>query len=176
MHRKAALATAGALTATLFSGVVAVGATTGLLNSVDPGGPGHERLLDAASSARAKKILMIVDDPAPATGGSSARRSSRARTTWAPASGTAGAWSANTGSAPRTARQSPTAPRQSTTTTEPGEPEPPAPPPIPAAPAAPAAPPPTTSGPYNCSGSDDGMSEAYKQAREAYCQGKGGDD
>lgn len=27
--------------------------------------------------------------------------------------------------------------------------------------------------PYNCAGSDDGMTEAYKHAREQYCQGGG---
>lgn len=34
---------------------------------------------------------------------------------------------------------------------------------------APAASPP----PFNCAGSDDGMTETYKQAREQYCQGGG---
>lgn len=37
--------------------------------------------------------------------------------------------------------------------------------------------PPTTSPPpFNCSGSDDGMSEAYKHAREQYCQSQGQND
>lgn len=33
---------------------------------------------------------------------------------------------------------------------------------------------PTTSPPYNCSGSDDGMSETYKHAREQYCESRHG--
>jgi hypothetical protein len=35
---------------------------------------------------------------------------------------------------------------------------------------------PTTAPPYNCSGSDDGLSEAVKHAREQYCHSRGFDD
>lgn len=162
MHRKAALATAGALTATLFSGVVAVGATTGLLSAVERGGPGHERLVDQASAAPSrpgKRIVMIVDDPAPAASSSSATPSSGRRAAAPPAPAPA-----------PVARSARPASREESEAPKPAK----APPPLPAT----NPPPPTTTtpGPYNCRGSDDGMTEAQKKAREAYCQGSGGDD
>lgn len=68
------------------------------------------------------------------------------------------------------------APGAATPVGDPGAPRSPSP--TPAAPPNPTTTPPTTPPstnppPFNCSGSDDGLSEAVKHARETYCHGEG---
>lgn len=162
MQSRAVMATAAAITATIVAGGIAAGATTGLLGIVERGGPGGVELVDHSAAASKKRVVTVyVDDPP------------------APAAAAAGAGAGAAGTsagraAPRPASPAPVAANGARSAT-------PAPSPVrtPAPAPAPATTPTTagnSGGPWNCAGSDDGMSEAQKQAREAYCHGQEDDD
>lgn len=150
MERRKVLATAGAFALTAATATLAVGATLGLFGIVTSDAKvGNLSPIEAARPAPSESRTIYVDDPIPVPD------------TAAPAPQGSGAWSPAPQAAPTPAPQSSGTRASSTPAPQPrSEPQPQA------------APAPKPSG---CSGSDDGMTEDQKKAREAACQG-GGDD
>jgi len=169
------LATALAVMLTVCSGIAAVGATTGLL--ADPPAPpsGTVHLVDRTTPGRRPSVST---PPASNAGAKPSSRNAVAPTrpsaatdsAAAPTPGAAGV-DPNPRSEPATtnAKDEPGAPASGTAE----EPELGPAPPEATTPTEPiVVPPPST----NCHGSDDGMSEAEKQARERACGGSHDDD
>ena len=153
MLNRVGVASSFAITASLLSAIAAVASTTGPTAT-------------AALPARAATAVPVStvdarvrnDDGAPLVGGPAAPNA------------VAQPVPANSGPAPSTPQQPGSAPRPVS--------KPPATPPTNSPTNPPSSTPPTTAPsasppPYNCAGSDDGMTEAYKHAREQYCQGGG---
>ncbi len=181
MNRRARAASIAAVTATLLTGGVAVAATTGALTSADRTTAGTVQLVDesrgvsvppgAAATPAAAEPSGIAAGGAPTA--ASPAPAGEAQLVAAPAASVTPAGSDGSGG-------SPPAPAKSGSNDGGGkEPPPttqPTPPPTPpSTPPTTASQPPPTSGGWNCSGSDDGLTEAQKRAREAACHG-GGDD
>jgi hypothetical protein len=163
MHHRTKLATAGAVALTLMSGIAAFGATTGLLIGEPERSAGKERLADQAMPASGRGT------PTDVPGGSDPNGAAQT----AIGSGPGGVVANPTG---RPAGSAPISGASAATTMSSGasaapvdvdtEPGPPPPTTIPTTPAVNPGPP-----AVDCHGSDDGMSEAEKQARERACQG-----
>ena len=147
MERRKVLATAGAFALTAATATLAVGATLGLFGIVTSDAKvGKLSPIEAARPAPAESRTIYVDDPIPVPA------SALPAPAPAPAAAPAPAYhSDNRSAGPQAAAPQSQPPSQ---------------------PRAAAAPTPKPSG---CTGSDDGMTEAQKQAREKACQG-GGDD
>ncbi len=169
MRHGTKLATALAVTLTVFSGIAAVGATMGVLTSTPDPSTGKVRLVDRATPERREDTLTGVPSGEQPSG----------RTQKAGRSDPGGV---ATGRNPVAADSAPTpAPVPTGTVSSAGSVSPPA-----ADHETEASPPPTTAptapvvdpGPpaLDCHSSDDGMSEAEKQARERACAGGHGDD
>lgn len=167
------LATALAITLTVFSGIAAVGATTGLLTDAPRPTSGTVHLVDRTTPARrggAAATAGSSEEPNGVTGkagGSEAVPVVAA----APSAGAAGS---DPNAGPTPGQVTPTSGGSSAApapqTDEATEPEPP-PATTPTTPVADPAPP-----TLDCHGSDDGMSEAEKQARERACESGHDDD
>src|SRR5690242_13152127 len=153
MNRRIVIATAGSIAAVVAAGTLAVAMTVGTA-------PGRGPTTAAATSpptsgASGRRVVTVyVDDPpaatdttAPATSGAA-----RAPRTPAPQAQSTGAGSPPAAPSSDAHAPSPAEPHDGVTTV-----------PTTAAPA------PTTAAPVACTGSDDGLTEAQKQAREAAC-------
>lgn len=175
MPNRKALTMAGAVTASLISGAIAVGATVGHtpLTSV---AAADSAPTPAASRARtaAPPLPSTASDPVAPT---AARRAdvptSPAAALWFAGLAAQSPSAAPASGGPAGAPAAPTTkPSSGARSTPPASPAPAVhtPPPT----AAPAATTTTTVPLYNCSGSDDGMTESYKHAREVWCEAHGG--
>ncbi len=165
MLNRKAWTTATAITASLISGAVAVGATVGHtpFTSVASGKspPTAASASVGASPTASPAAPAVPADPAAALWFAGLATNAGAANPSAPGAVTDPAEPAHA--------STPTA-RPSTSTTQPDSPPPGTPPPT-------AAPTTTTTSPlFNCSGSDDGLPEAYKHAREEWCHAHGGSD
>ena len=174
MLHRVGVASTFAVTASLLSGIAAIATTTG--PTVITALPARAATAVPAGTvdgrARSDDGSPIVGGPAatdaPPTASSPAAKTVAAF--WAAVAASsqpagnrvAQPGPANSGPAPSTPQQPSSGPRP---VTKPPTSPPPSTPPT----TAPSASPP----PYNCAGSDDGMTEAYKHAREQYCQGGG---
>jgi hypothetical protein len=167
MDRKTTLATIVAVTATLLTGGLAAGATMGALNSVDTGGVGKAQLVEDATPAVAARVGTAVGDPQGSTGATPAGAPTAPERVAAPTTAAASSGVVMPAAAGHARSAPEVADHGTPTMTEPA--------PDPAPPTVTVPPPVTNPPPASCSGSDDGMTEAQKQAREAACQG-GGDD
>ncbi len=184
MLSRVGMASSFAIAASLLSGIVAVASTAGPTviaaapaRATSPGGSAD----DAGRVRSDGGGPVLAGDPAapdvtPPASSSDARAVARF---WAAAAASGGHPATNgagqpvasgSGAAPSTPHQPSSGPRPvSKPPTSPPSNPPTNPPPSTSPTTAPSASPP----PYNCSGSDDGMTEAYKHAREQYCQGGG---
>ena len=179
MLHRVGVASTFAVTASLLSGISAIAMTTG------------PTVITALPARAATAVPVGTVDPRVRTDGGAPVVGGPAATNATPTSSSSGAtaiaafWAAAAASnghpatngvaqpvpatsshAPSTTQQPGSGPRPvfKPPTSSPTNPPPTTPPT-----AAPSAGPP----PYNCAGSDDGMTEAYKHAREQYCQGGG---
>lgn len=168
MPSRSALAASITVTATLVSGMAAVAATTGF------------RPLAAASADAAPSLQAATSAPAAGPGVAPAASSVVPGTAAGPSappssSSAAAAWlvalARGSGAPPTTGAGSSAPPSVADPTTPTTSPKPVAPPTT-----KPPTPTTTSPAPFNCAGSDNGLSEAAKQAREAYCHGQGFND
>jgi hypothetical protein len=169
MDRKTKLASISAVVATLLTGGVATATTMNTLTAANASGAGQVKLIDEALPAPAPGAPTIGSGVVSQPASAGVAQPGRAAATGPVAAST-------TGSVGSVAPVAPVA--QSDSASDVDEPSPPssAPRPEPTTPPPTSAVPPTTapSGP-NCFGSDDGMTEAQKQAREAACHGSDDD-
>lgn len=164
MPSRSALAASITVTATLVSGMAAVAATTGF------------RPLTAASADAAPPPQLGASEPAAGTPGVAPAAwpvipgTVAGPSTPPTASSAAAAWllalARGSGAPPATGAGSSEAAPSAHPTTPTTSPKPDTSPTTPT----------TSPPPYNCSGSDDGLSQAVKQAREAYCHSQGFND
>ncbi len=168
MRHRTKLATTVALALTISSGIAAVGATTGLLAVGPESSPGTARVIDKKDAGG--REAPPVGTPAGTDPGAAAGLGNRA----VPGA-SAGEPAANASvSAPISAPMRATA-VTGVASTAPGEDDAePAPLPTTTTPTTPVVTPPVPA--LDCHGSDDGMSEAEKQARERACEGAHDDD
>jgi hypothetical protein len=174
---RSALAASLTLTASLISGAVAMAATTAGPAPSDAAGAATTPATSAPSAPATATppagqdplvTLMLAVAAENQKTGTAAPGTTGAAAWFAAASGGA---AAGGGSGSSGGNQSSSDPSRGTHT------ESPSPSPTPPSPTSPApTTTPTTAPPYNCSGSDDGMSEAYKHAREEYCHAHGEGD
>ncbi|MBK5287506.1 MAG: hypothetical protein JJE46_03455 [Acidimicrobiia bacterium] len=175
---------AGAVTASLISGAVAVGATVGhtaftslvAADAAPTSSPAAAEVPadaglppgDAFTIDRSSATVGVKPSPAAKLwlAALAANGNSSAAPTWTPAPASASGSSTET-----TGKKAPAAKPSSPTTTpnSPTAAPSPSPPPPTAAPTTA-----TTTPLYNCSGSDDGLSEVDKHAREEWCHAHGG--
>ena len=167
MLNRVGVASSFAITASLLSAIAAVASTTGPTAIAARAARSATALPAATGGARGPSngaAPLVAGDSAVANPMSSASspETKAVAALWAAAAGSGGHPATNgaaqagpeySGAAASTPHQPSSAPRPVST------------PPT----TAPSASPP----PYNCAGSDDGMTEAYKHAREQYCQGGG---
>lgn len=175
MLHRGGMASSFAIAASLLSGIAAIASTTG--PTVISALPARASTPTAGASRPASTGSTQNGTTAPLAGSaatnptpSTARADAKAVAALFAA---AGGHSLTTGVTPPGSSPSgtaPAAPHQPGSNPEPVQ-KPPttSPPPSTSPTTAPAAGPP----PFNCAGSDDGMTEAYKHAREQYCQGGG---
>lgn len=175
MLSRSALAASITVTATLFSGLAALAATT------DTGG-----LAGQTAGASTVTVPAVISGAGTPTGDPGTPGGPNAGPIETPGFGTTAApdsaaarWAAAvvTAADPIPAGTSPTPKSAPPTTTPPAKtPKPPPSPTTAPTTTPPSTTPPTTNPPpSNCTGSDDGLSEATKQAREAYCENRGGE-
>lgn len=171
MRHGTKLATAMAVALTVFSGIAAVGATTGLLTSGPEPTAGKLRLVDQAIPERRG------NSPTAAPGGAEPSGVSQTASSSGPGGVASGPTVGAAGSAPISAPLPTTAMSSGTSAapapvaddeTEPSPPPPTSAPTTPVVDPGPAA--------LDCHGSDDGMSEAQKKARERACEEEHDDD
>jgi hypothetical protein len=170
MQHRTKLATAVAVALTLMSGIAAFGATTGLLIGEPERSAGKERLVEQATPASGR------DTPTDLPGGSQPNGATQTASGSGPVGVAAIPAAHPAGSAPISAVSpattlrsgAPAAPAPADVDTESDPPPPTTTPTTPAVNPGPPA--------VDCHGSDDGMSEAQKQARERACQGANGGD
>ena len=177
MQRRTKLATAAAVVLTLMSGIAAFGATTGLFVGEPEPSAATERSGDQVTPAGGRDTRTGGPDRSEPNGATqTASASGRGGVTANPASApVSSAPSSEASPAPSTsagasAAPAPGAPAPRPVDVDPGSSEHP-PSTMPTTPAANPGPP-----AVDCHGSDDGMSEAEKQARERACQGADGGD
>ncbi len=195
MDRRTKLASVAAVTATLLTGGVAAAATTGALTSTSGNVAGSVQLIEDAEGAPAA-ASGVAGSVSPSSDGGSHQPgvgatgkatgvgplasaaatgpdAAPADSFGAAANVTVGASDPRpaSGSGDRSGTDEPHAPP----TTKPPSAPAPAPAPTPTPPPTVSTSPPTTGG-WNCSGSDDGLTEAQKKAREAACHREHDDD
>jgi hypothetical protein len=168
MDHRAKLASVAAVGATLCTGLLAAGATTGVVNAADPApGPGVPLVVTPADARVESPAAGGTAGPEAGTAPAAAGRGVAGVAGVPSRAASPVAVAAVAGAPGPEAADSPAS-------DEPDQPdEPPSTPPPSTPPTTVSNPPPTS--PPECSGSDDGMTEAQKQAREAACHG-GGDD
>ncbi len=169
MRHGTKLATTVALALTISSGIAAVGATTGLLAAGPESSPGSARVIDETNDGGRETLpIETQSGTEPGTAGRTGGRaapgalaSEAAENTVVPApiSAPIPATVATGGAATAPGEDGAQPAPLPTTTTTPSKPA--------------VAPPPPG---LDCHGSDDGMSEAEKQARERACEGAHDDD
>ena len=181
MDRRAKMASVAAVTATLLTGGVAAAATTGALRSVNDGTAGSVRLVEhrgpTATPASGGALPGVGPDQfrtaANGTASSPARSAAAVAQVAAPSAAPGAVSNVGTVAAPAPAPTS-----GGSDKSDDGEPHgPPAtqPPSVPTPPPTVSEPSPAPGG-WDCSGSDDGLTEAQKQAREAACHADHADD
>jgi hypothetical protein len=180
MDRRAKVSSIIAVTATLVAGGAAVLATTAAVDAVSQtGAPGTARLVDDTSRSSVSDG-QPASNPSPEVAKVAPETSDSGRTFMVASASTPAATPSASGS---------TSAQQGRSEAEPGAPEsdptprptsPPRTSPPPTPPTSPPAvddpPPSTPPGTIDCHGSDDGLTEAQKKAREAACHHEDGDD
>lgn len=175
MPNRKALTMVGAVTASLISGAIAVGATVGRtpLTSLAAADAAPTPTASPAPATAAASPSTASDPVAPGAPQRTDIPTSPAAALWfaglAAQSPSAAPTSGGAAGAPAAPTTKPSSGARGTPSTSPA-PVVQTPPPT-AAPGATT----TTTGPlYNCSGSDDGLTESYKHAREVWCEAHGG--